>query len=326
MKPFFQNSKVVGFNVDPSSYHKREHERGEPAFVMSQTELKNFIRCPSRWRSGFESDLTDSIQFGSLVDCLLFTPNEFKIRFAVEPETYRNDKGEEKPWSNNANVCKAWKADHEDFEIVSSDDVKEAQTAVEKLMLDRYVNDLLHGAQFQVHVQGEYADTDTGIIVPVRCLMDILPSKDNPDYGKCLADYKTARTASVREWPKHLFSLGYHIQAALEIDLYTAATGEDRTDFYHVIQENFPPYEVGRRILDSEFIEIGRHTYQTALRVYCRCIKDNRWPGYDDMVNDGYKGWSFSHPDPWMMNASLLPSTRSLPTPPTPEPQDDITP
>jgi hypothetical protein len=102
-----------------------------------------------------------------------------------------------------------------------------------------------------------------------------------------------------------VFFWGLHVQAALYLDLYTRATGEDRTDFLHAISESEPPYEPGRALLTAgsqfDFVEEGRRVYVDALRFYCRCVKSGKWPGYADMAENSIHGWPICQPEAWMI-------------------------
>ena len=97
--------------------------------------------------------------------------------------------------------------------------------------------------------------------------------------------------------------MNYHVQAALELDLYNSATGESRNEFRHVIQESYPPYQTGRRILTEEFIQMGRAKYTAALMLYAECLQTGEWHDYEKgaMIN----GWSFCAPTSWDLQKSL---------------------
>jgi len=61
------------------------------------------------------------------------------------------------------------------------------------------------------------------------------------------------------------------------------------------LQENFPPFETGRRLLSQDFTSIGRQTYEHALRLYARCLKSGIWSGYDLPEE-----FTLLQPQPWM--------------------------
>jgi exodeoxyribonuclease VIII len=137
----------------------------------------------------------------------------------------------------------------------------------------------------------EYRDAETGIVVPVKILVDLAPRPETFMWGCCLGDLKTCQNAG-KSWARKVFELSYHVQAAFYLDVWEAATGEKRTEFFHVVQESFPPWEPARKILSAEFIELGRWRYQEALNRYAKCLSAGEWPGY---------GQDIVQPEPWML-------------------------
>ena len=276
-------------------------KRGHLDYILSGSDLMEFDTCPHRWVSGYKDEETKFTEWGSLLDCLLMDGTHER-RFAVCPETYENEKKEVKPWNFNATVCKGWrtKAEGEGRQVVKPDLLKDAQEAAAVVLKDKQVADLFEASRKQVMVQGFYDDRETGLRIPLRCLIDLVPPKG------MLADFKTATTAHPRAWVKHVFTFNYHVQAARHLDLWNAATGEQRVDFRHYIQESFAPWETAKRILSEEFILLGRDRYVRALKRYAACVKTGIWPGYDvassnaDMVIDGHL---LVQPEAWMVGA-----------------------
>jgi hypothetical protein len=176
------------------------------------------------------------------------------------------------------------------------------EAAVARLHGDEIIHDLFSYSKKQVQVTGEYHDQETGIVVPVKALIDLLPITTHVDFGKCIVDLKTTTSAARRPYQRATYQYGYHVQAAWYLDLYVASTGEDRTDFLNVVQESFPPFQPGRRLISSELVELGRSDYIGALRDYCQCLKTGTWPDYergDRVIN----GFSVVELEAWMINS-----------------------
>jgi len=299
-KNVLQAGKVIG-TVDRKTYFGNG-KRGEKDFVMSRGELAEFNRCPHRWLLGYESEETKSTEWGTLIDCLALSPDEFEESFVVTPESYPDSKtGEAKPWNWNANFCKAWRDEHDGLEVVKHETFTQASNAVKFLMADPEIAEMIRCSQRQVMAVAEYFDEETEITVPLKVLIDLLPDVGHGQFGKSLADLKTCTTAHPFPWSRAVFEHGYFIQAALYLDVYTSATDEDRVDFRHILQESYPPWEVGKRIVSQEFIELGRETYMTALKRYCRCLAENFWPGYDHEGRMILNGWQVVDPEAWMV-------------------------
>lgn len=301
----FTNARIVGENVSGADYRKNV-ERGDPSYVMSRSDLMEFAWCPSRWRAGYSDPGGKATEWGTLMDGLLLDAEHFDERFAVTPKFYPADgkKGEEptmKLWTFQANYCKAWREEQKDKEIVKWDDFDEARKAMAVLRDDSDVVAILAGAARQVMVTGEYRDKETKIVVPVKGLIDVVPNIAG-EFGRLLLDVKTCASAGHRPWVKAVNDNHYHVQAAMYLDLYCAATGEDRNTFAHLLQENYAPWQLGKRFLSEDFIQIGRMKYTEALERYARCLKENVWPGYERYDGEIMPGWAVVSPELWMIN------------------------
>lgn len=323
------NAKIVSVDTDPAVYHRTKGgARGQPDCIMSNSEIKRFADCPQKWLlGGCDHDDTDATRWGNLVDCLFLTPAHFKERYVVSPEKYPDKKtGELKDWNLKANFCKAWKKEQGDKICIKPKEAAGANEAVTRLCGDPEIRSLMTMCARQVMVVGEYKDAATGLVVPMKGLLDIVPNAKFDFYGRCLADLKTTERAKTSGWAKKVFGWGLYIQAALYLDLYTAATGEDRSDFLHVISESTPPYEPNTVLLtsgsDMDFVEIGREYYVNALQFYCRCLKDGRWPGYAEM-SECIHGWAVVRPEAWMIGGGLVMPAAAEPDEDADEPKLD---
>lgn len=279
------------------AYHKQEAERGTTDYCMSPSSLKEFGHCPARWFNGYNAPESNSKDWGSLFDCLALTPDQFAQRYILQPETYTNEKGEVKPWNNNATICKEWNAAVGQKEIVKRGAIEECERGIDAMMQDDVIRAWFDCCDRQVLVAGEYK-SKSGLIVPVRCLLDFVP-RVGSEFEKCLGDLKTCRTASVMAFQRDCFRLGYHIQAAFDLDLFSAATGQDRNTWCWLLSESYPPYQPGKRIMSQDFLTLGRASYARLLENYATCVHTGKWPGYDD-TDEAVQSWSVVNAEPWM--------------------------
>lgn len=299
----FDNAKIVGSQMDAEEYRHQVVNRGHPDYAMSRSDLMEFARCPSRWVRGYERKDSDSLDYGRLIDCLVLSPRAFEDKFAVAPEDYPGAKGEMKPWTRQANYCKEWEAERTKagVEVIKKNEMDIAAAAKARLLYDGQIADLLEHSEHQVIITADYQDHETGVKVPVKALIDILPDVRRLPWSKSLADFKTARNAHPARWGRVVFEDDLDAQAALYLDIYCAASGEDRTDFLHIVQESYPPFEIGKRILSAEFLEIGRQKYLSALSHYARCLAEKHWPTYDENARLGFNGFQITEPEAWMV-------------------------
>lgn len=331
LKNPFTDAMIAGYGVSSEEYMKNER-RGSREFVMSRTALCDFVRCPSKWIRGARDGETSSTEWGSLIDCLILTPDQFRDQFAVAPAMYSVDAMQcpscksvtdsakcskckcdrqkvtvEKEWNANAGYCSNWVIEREKDgqKVIRHKDRENAEAAICRIKENEEIDEFIKCSDAQVLVTANYHDKETGLIIPVKCLLDLVPFKDHVLYGQCLADFKTSVSASPRDWQRHVFEYDYHVQGALHMDLYNAAKpDEDRNHFRHIVQENKPPYEPARKILSDDFLQMGRAFYIDALKKYARCLADNKFPGYDEEEgNDNLNGWQLVQPEAWMITA-----------------------
>jgi hypothetical protein len=285
----WQNAKIIGENQNRGEYGQA---RGAKDFVMSRSQLVEFSVNPEKWLAGasVEDDSSKQMDFGSALDCLLTMPDSFEETFAVCPLVYpceptKKDPRTEKPWNKNSNYCDEWETAQIDAgrTVISAKMLSEVKTAFAAIQSKHAIRTLFECSAKQVLMTADWKDDETGLIVPFSALADLVPHVSSLTWGKTLADLKTARSGNPATWPRVVDDSGYDVQAALYLDIYTSATGEDRTDFVHIIQENTFPFHVVTPppLLSSEFIDWGRSKYLAALALYCRCLAAGVWPSYE---------------------------------------------
>lgn len=265
---------------------------------MSRSSLWKFRQCPRKWKYGIPEETTDAMEFGDLMDCIVLTPDRFDREFAIAPITYpceatKKDPRTEKPWNWNADYCKEWRETQitEGRKPIKSAHHSEANLALNRLKEDDYIQRFISCSKPQVHVNVDWHDEVTGIIVPFKCLIDLMPDASS-EFGDTIGDYKTTANAEYKAWTRQIHSYGLHYQAALYVDAMNAATGLKYKNFVHIIQESSAPFEPTHRMLSEEFLALGR-SYKNDLKHYCWCLKTNKWPGFDSAI---------SEPESWMVD------------------------
>jgi hypothetical protein len=281
-----KNCKIIGEGITYAVYSRQAPGvgRGHKGFIMSRLELIAFALNPEKWLSRKESGDTPATIFGRLVELLETNPTAFDSLFVVSPDTYTNKKGGESDWSRKSPDCAAWEDDKKEsgLTVIKSEVKAAADAAVKPLLEYQPRAELVSCSKKQVMVVGDWHDAATKIKVPVRCLIDFVPPKEHPVWGKHLADGKTARNGEPENWARVVDDSGYDVQASLSMDLYCGATKEDRTDWTFPLSENTEPFHVVKPMpaLTAEFILWGREKYQAALSRYAQCLATNVWPSY----------------------------------------------
>lgn len=346
----FQNAKIQGVGVDAATYHAKnaQHPRGSKEFVISPSSLKAFAQLPSRWVRGWNPPDSKSKQWGNLVDCRTLTPQLFESRYAVEPSHYtfagmqcpkcktvteaktcracgveRVKFETKKEWNYTADVCRKWREERlaEGRTPVDSQLLSQCDAAVKRLFEvvdgDDTIQRWFEACDRQVLVTGEWHDEPTGLVIPVSALIDLVP-RPNTEFAGNLGDFKSAVSAHPIVFQRQAFKYGYHLQAAFDLDLFNAATPDERPrdTWCFIIQENFEPWEPNRAIYGQErdmgqpgFVELGRDAafggYEGLLAQYCQCLKRGQWPRYNN-TDESVDGWCVLRPEPFQAERAMF--------------------
>jgi hypothetical protein len=227
--------------------------------AVSQSTLKAFMKCPRKWKLSPKREATPNMIWGSYLDAMWLSGD--LSPFAVMPDGL----------DGRTNAGKAWKAENTSKTIVTQDQHERATNAIERLNSIPEIKEAREACDVQVAVVAEIDG------IAVKGLIDLCP-RDGIRSG--LADLKTAPSADPAEWGRYVFTNGLAIQAALYLDLWNRATGEDIGDFFHVIVEQEAPHEPAMIALSRDFIDLGRSQYRAALQRYRECEESGEWPGY----------------------------------------------
>jgi hypothetical protein len=71
---------------------------------------------------------------------------------------------------------------------------------------------------------------------------------------------------------------GYHWQAAMYLDLWNLASGDNRNEFIIVFMAVDRPFEMATVLLDEDFIRLGREGYMQALAKWNQCVQTKTFP------------------------------------------------
>ena len=316
---------------------------------MSSSAIREAAFCWGKWIRAKEKQNSQFMTHGDVLDALIMPVVTFDSKFAIQPEEYHDEKtGKYKPWTDRSNTCKAWNADQKGKGRIVIDkngtDKKpglvEAQEAKARILGDELLRSFIQSSDFQVHVTGEWHDSATGLVIPCQCLIDLMPKADS-EWRRCLGDLKTARSAYPPFWRKDSSERGYHIQAAWNLAMFCAATGELRDTFCWLISENTHPWEVGHESAsfgddgDDQIpldqitkLDLGRRTFEAWMAQYAACLASGKWPGYDDKP-EAMGGWSIDKAearDVWAAQRAIAGQTWQSDAPEQPQDQNDLIP
>ena len=227
---------------------------------VSKSMLWDFDQSPWKWFHSGPKETTPAMEFGSLVHCLALTPTEYAETYAVsEYDSFRTKAAQE--WRDSmvaqGKVC------------ITQAQLNTASECAEAILNDQDLQPVLvNGYKAEVAVYSQIGETK------VRGMIDIIPSE-----GDCLIDLKTTSSfGDVSDLAGFVVRGGYHWQAALYLDLFNAATGQNRTNFVLAFVDKSAPYESAIVNLSGDFIEQGRIGYMNAIAKYQKCVSEKMFP------------------------------------------------
>ena len=257
--------------IAPSRYHAWAFRPGKTSGPISCSVLKRYANLgPLAFRWAPERSGTRAMSWGSLVDCLLFTPELFPREFVCkEQNPFLSEDG-----GVRSKEAKQWAAERreEGAVFIKEEDRDHALQAVERLRNTPVAAEILEGARFQI------ALSYTGQAeIPVKCLVDIVP--EHFDHDDCLADLKTT-AVNIHDddaLARQVGKFGYHWQAAMYLFTWNQLSADKRRRWKIVWQSANPPYEVRVTELDSLWLDQGRAAVMAHMARLVRDIKTDTW-------------------------------------------------
>ena len=257
-------------DVPAAEYH------AHPAASASKLK-KLWQSTPAHLKADTEAfEPSAAMIMGTLAHSLILEPDEPLPQIAVKPAEYEPGK----KWTRQAKVCKQWEDERKAKGIVvlSEAELEDVQGMAMAIAAHPLSSFILSDGKPEVSLCAH--DSANGVDIKSR--LDFLPYA-----GDRIVDVKTTSDASERGFIKKAYDLGYHIQAALYLDLWNALMPtEPRTEFYFIAVENSKPYAVNVYKASQEFLAKGREDYKAALTLYAACVKNDSWPAYSQEVKE----------------------------------------
>jgi len=228
---------------------------------LSYSSIKYALQDMKLWEMYMRGQLfkeSDALTFGSMYDCLLFTPEDFDKQFMVLNDSSKCEEiGGRAP--RMTNKYKAWakdfqeEADQKGLKLIGEDDFQKAKEMIERLKVSGVLETYLIG-----NYQHEFNEQING--VPVRGFLDCL----NENY---ISDHKTTR--GLKQFRYAVRDYGYDIQAYI----YCTVLGLDT--FYWVAQEKSYPYAIGVYQASEETLVSGQEKFNKAVDRINRYLDNN---------------------------------------------------
>jgi hypothetical protein len=249
---------TIEYNLGKAYYMRSANPRNLSAPV-SKSLLWEFNQSPYKWRHGVEKEMTKAMELGTLIHAAILEPNSPLDEIAaVSPYSdFRTKAAQE--WRDDARAM---------GKMIATDADIRAASGCEAVFSEDYAQRFAGGYKSEVAVFATIGATE------IKGMIDLVP--DNLDL---LVDLKTTvKIGSLRSITNTIVDRGYHWQAALYLDLWNAATGENRTRFVDCFIETDAPHETAWVEISPELITEGRIGYMNALAKWQACCATDYWP------------------------------------------------
>ena len=274
--------------VNPKEYHKWKDQLAEALDVpvTSKSDLGDFAACPLRYRYNKENGVkkcSDALRLGSLVDCLVLTPELFSAEYLCEPKRVAVKK-DGTPYANgqqDAEQKAAWEAaEAQGITVLTPEELAKAKVIAGRASEHLAERGLILGQTFQSQVAMWVCLRSVGG-VPLACpvvvtgMMDILPLG-----GGCIWDLKTT-SMPVENEAKLMYTLEdfhYGVQAALYTDMFNLCTGEQRDEFSFLFAATGDLPVMSREVtMQVEALEFYRAMYERWLVAFALAHATGDW-------------------------------------------------
>ena len=238
---------------------------------LSYSSLKQFARSPIHYiqylNEKFEP--TDSMVLGSVVDCLLLTPDEFENKYLVIPKIDRRSKAGKEAYAEAQS-----RAAENNLTIVSEVQYNTAQIMVDQVSNNPEAKAILNGTtETQKKIEWKHKE------LPFVGYLD--GAGEFHDGKKFIFDLKTTSDASLDAYTKQLINLKYDLQIAMYYIAYQRQHFQQPLA-YHIVVENKAPYSCNVFKLSDTVLEAGKRVYDSLCDKFKECMEDENWgAGYE---------------------------------------------
>lgn len=240
--------------------------------ILSYSSLKEFRKSPEHFLEYMfgPKKTTAALEFGTLIDRMILTPDEWQGDFVVKPEkppflkdlveAHGKEEGR-KRFEDGKLEFDNFLLEHAGKSIVSQEDMDTAILITNKVRKNRAAKDILEritGTQ-----QGfKFEDKKTGL--KLRGFKDA----DGQDF---VLDLKTTISADPNEFIRSAIKYDYPLQCGVYLEAEKVLNFRF-PDYYFLCVEKTPPYGISVLKASDDFIAFGRHQLRETLDSFKWCL------------------------------------------------------
>lgn len=254
---------------------------------LSFSSLKAFMKSPKDFveYKFAERKSTKSMDFGTMVHCLILEPSEFENRYVIVPDDAPRKPSitqltAKKPSDDTIKAIAYWnefEVNNKNKTIISKDEKSDAEKIANNLKYNSSASKILNMCnEFEVGLDFEYNNFRFKGYV-------------DANGEKVRADVKIYASAEPRKFQRDAFKDFLHIQASI----YN--TGLGNVPYYLLVADKSGGVSVHKISLD--LIEYGKKQLDETLEQFNRCILENKWSESYNFYSERYDGsYNFERP------------------------------
>lgn len=239
---------------------------------LSYSSIKEFRRSPEHFLHylQYKKPPTAAQAFGSLVDKMILTPDNWEASFAVIPEkpaflkdlvaVYGKDKGREM-YDNGKLQYETFLKENAGKTLVTPQEIEEAKLITEKVWSNPAAAALLSRVTCTQN-ELRWTDKKTGLK-----MVGYLDGKGD----NIILELKTTMNADPEMFAKDCIKYLYFLQAGIYCE-GVKATEFEFPDFYYLAVEKTAPYGICVLKADADYINYGKQEYRRLLDSFKYCL------------------------------------------------------
>lgn len=244
-------------SIEPGAYYDITNEQYHTGPGVSSSGIKKLLDCPSKYKheylDGNRKEPTRELILGTAFHTKLLEPGLF----------------------------------HKELENkVVRDNVDMLNGMYDSVMMDPVIGKIFQTDNGAAELSIFDTDKTTGEMVKTR------PDWYRPDAPRMVFDLKTARDASHNGFQGAIGRFGYHISAAMCLEIMKRHFPELKY-YVFIVVEKTPPYPVAQYVLDDRSLQVGEYEYRQGLDILAECRRSGFYPHYNQghTKEIGLAGW-----------------------------------
>lgn len=265
----------------PGIYENLSNEDYHGSDPIGSTGLKRILQSPAHFRYPSPFNATRAKDIGSAIHAAILEP----ARYLTDYKVVECD-------ARTSALYKAACKEHPAERALTTAEAANVTGMQAGVMRNRGCRALIEApGRYELSVFAK--DPVTGLLV--KCRFDKLLDCGIP------VDLKKTQDARPDAFSRATQNYGYHLSAALYMDVWEWLTGEKLQAMRWIATEEKSPHAAMHYQIGEESLEEGRRLYRMALNRYADCLDRGQWEAYDDdseqpIVID-VPGWALDRAD-----------------------------